>query len=377
VSEVEFRKYWKTVAEYYSEVDRLIGEWMRVLPPDTTVMLVSAHGMKWGKDRPKARPNGTSALSNHRGTGVFVAFGPHVAPNRLRRPISIYDIAPTILSLIGLPKATEMPGQPATWALRDLQVVSGVNIGSYQDLIIRKTVPTNASVNANIYRSRLQAIGHIVDPNRVTMPVVDEDEEGVAKAPPLPPERWGNYAFLNNRGVQFKREKKFKEAVETLQSAIDANPGRPTPYFNMTMLLLERQQFTAAENVFFKALTLGVPSPDRYVVDFAAYYRAHNMPTRAINLLLRGKQLFPQSYLIAANLGSALAAGERYTEATLELERALSMQPASTLVLNDLGMIYVKKKDFGRTLDYWNRSLAIDPRQPQIRDAVAAVRTRL
>jgi hypothetical protein len=46
-------------------------------------------------------------------------------------------------------------------------------------------------------------------------------------------------------------------------------------------------------------------------------------------------------------------------------------------VLNDLGMIYVKRKDYGRALDYWNRSLAIDPRQPQVRDAVTAVRSRL
>lgn len=377
VSEVEFRKYWKTVAEYYAEVDRLIGEWMRVLPPDTTVMIVSAHGMKWGKDRPKMPPRGRSALSDHRGTGVFIAFGQHVLPNRLRRPISIYDIAPTILSLIGLPKAAEMPGQPATWAFRDLQVISGVNIGSYHDLIVRKPLPTAAAVDPRLYRSRLVAIGHVVDPNSVSMPLTEEDENGGPKAAPLPPEKWGEYAFLNNQAIQLKKEKKYKEAVESLQAAIDRNPNRPTPYFNLAALLIERQQFSAAEDVFVKALSLGVPNPDRYLIDFAAYYRAHDMPTRAINLLLRGRQLFPQSYLVAANLGSALAASKRYTDAGPELERALAMQPSSTLVLNDLGMLSVKREDYGRALDYWNRSLAIDPRQPQIREAVNAVRSRL
>jgi uncharacterized protein HemY len=53
------------------------------------------------------------------------------------------------------------------------------------------------------------------------------------------------------------------------------------------------------------------------------------------------------------------------------------MQPSSTLVLNDLGLLYVKKNDYGRALDYWNRSLSIEPHQPQIREASNAVKSRL
>src|SRR5438552_14064912 len=40
---------------------------------------------------------------------------------------------------------------------------------------------------------------------------------------------------------------------------------------------------------------------------------------------------------------------------SLELERALGLQPSSTLVLNDLGVFYAKHNDYARTLDYWNR----------------------
>ena len=48
------------------------------------------------------------------------------------------------------------------------------------------------------------------------------------------------------------------------------------------------------------------------------------MTSRAIAILYKGKQIFPQSYLIAANLGSALAQAERYSEGIAELERALA-----------------------------------------------------
>ncbi len=89
------------------------------------------------------------------------------------------------------------------------------------------------------------------------------------------------------------------------------------------------------------------------------------MTSRAVNLLYKAKQIYPQSYLVAANLGSALAQAERYTEGLPELERALGLQPSSTLVLNNLAVLYARSDEFARALDFWNRSLAIDPRQPK------------
>jgi len=67
----------------------------------------------------------------------------------------------------------------------------------------------------------------------------------------------------------------------------------------------------------------------------------------------------------------------RYTEGVPELERALGLQPSSTEVLNNLGIYFAKKNDYARALDYWNRSLSIQPQQPQIRQAANSARSRL
>ncbi|HJT16898.1 MAG TPA: tetratricopeptide repeat protein, partial [Thermoanaerobaculia bacterium] len=112
-------------------------------------------------------------------------------------------------------------------------------------------------------------------------------------------------------------------------------------------------------------------------VDFAALYREKDAPSRAIALLQKGKEMFPQSYLIAANLGATLVSADRYTEGVPELDRALGLQPSSTEVLNNLGTFYAKQKDYARALDYWNRSLSIQPQQPVIRQAADAARSRL
>ena len=198
-----------------------------------------------------------------------------------------------------------------------------------------------------------------------------------AQTQPQTPAQFGLYAYYNNKGIELRKQGRHKESIEAFQKAIELNPARFTPYLNLAMELFDRQQYTAADDLFVGAVARGLPNAERWFADFAALYRQNDMLTRAINLLYKGKQIFPQSYLIAANLGSALAQANRYSEGIPELERALSLQPSSTLVLNNLGTYYAKKKDYGRALDFWNRSLTIDPRQPEVRRAADAVRTYL
>ena len=376
MSQTEYRKYWPAVANYYSEVDRMIGEWMKVLTADTTVVIMSAHGFRWGQKRPRTSPVGRSALADHRNPGVFIAYGNHVAANRGNHAISIYDVVPTVLSLLGLPKSVEMPGKHADWVFRDVAPVTSVRVISYDEFFAGRPAGGGSAVDPGQYAQKLQAIGHMVDPSRMQPIFEDEDDQPVLSAA-INPAQWGAYAHWNNQGIELRKQKKYKESIEAFQAAIELNPTRFTPYLNMSMVLFDRQQFTAAENVFMMAVQRGLPNPERWFLDFAALYRAQNMTSRAITLLYKAKQIFPQSYLIAANLGSALAQSKRYTEGLPELERALGLQPSSTLVLNNLAVFYARQEEYARALDFWNRSLAIDPRQPKVRIAAEAARTRL
>ncbi|MDP9191676.1 MAG: alkaline phosphatase family protein [Acidobacteriota bacterium] len=375
MSQTGYRKYWPAVANYYSEVDRLIGEWMKVLSDDTTVIIVSAHGFRWGKTRPRMQPAGRAALSDHRNPGVFIAYGNHVAASRGTHAISLYDIVPTVLAVLGLPESTEMSGQHAGWVFRDITPVTTVRVVSYDEFFTPHPLAGGGRVDAQQYAQKLQAIGHLVDPSR-NQPVFETDDQPPPASTPLPAQ-WGTYAYHNNQGVTLRQQAKLREATEAFQAAIDSNPSNPSPYLNMAMTLFEREQYTAADDVFIMAVARKLPAAEQRFVDFAALYRSRNMTSRAVALLYKAKQIYPQSYLIAANLGSALAQAERYTEGIVEMERALSLQPTSTLVLNNIGTYHAKKNDYARALDFWNRSLSIDPRQPTIRLAIEAAQTHL
>ena len=47
------------------------------------------------------------------------------------------------------------------------------------------------------------------------------------------------------------------------------------------------------------------------------------------------------------------------------------------MALHNLGLFYAKQNEYRRALDFWNRSLSIEPHQPEIREATVAARSRL
>ncbi|HEX6160335.1 MAG TPA: alkaline phosphatase family protein, partial [Thermoanaerobaculia bacterium] len=216
IAQSSFRKYWPTVANYYAEIDRLIGEWMNVLPDDTTVIIMSAHGFRWGKTRPRVQPIGRSALQDHRGSGMFIAYGNHVVRSGGSRTVSLYDIVPTVLTILGLPKSAEMPGQHAAWAFSNIQPVESVRVVSYNEFVGGRAPGGMQGVDGGRYTRALMAMGHLYDPARAAQMAAQEEDgaqPAVARAP-IPPQQWASYAWYNNQGIELRRQAKLKEASD-------------------------------------------------------------------------------------------------------------------------------------------------------------------
>ncbi|MDX1584411.1 MAG: tetratricopeptide repeat protein, partial [Thermoanaerobaculia bacterium] len=362
-------RYWPVVTNFYVEIDRLLGEWNQVATEDTTLILVSAYGHRWDEDRPIEMSLDRPDLTSHREQGVFIAAGHRVDPSRSLREIDLLDVAPTVLTLLGLPVAEEMQGEPVSDLFADLRPVETVSITSYSDVIDLDRTGTRPSVSADEYEESLRIAGHIVERS---------DRSG--RASEVQTERgedWGMYAWLNNRGVELAAEGDSEQAISSLEKAIELSPDRHVPYINLAMIALESQRFSSAEALVWKAIEAGVPDPEALILDLAAWYRTNNYITQSAEFLEDAHERYPESYEIVSNLGSALAASERYTDAIPLLEEALAMRPTATQVLNNLGVIYAEREDYGRALDYWNRSLEIAPRQPRISAAIRAAARQL
>lgn len=97
----------EAIPNVYRRLDVWTGEILERIHPDSTVIVLSDHGMgaKRVLPSPGVRPSG-----DHTREGIFVIAGPSVPPGADLGLLSQLDIAPTLLALLDLPVAQDMPG---------------------------------------------------------------------------------------------------------------------------------------------------------------------------------------------------------------------------------------------------------------------------
>jgi len=104
----------------YEFVDEIIGSFLARMDPDTTVFLISDHGMTSNHHDgwlPEDPINVDSTGTHHR-RGVLIAAGPAIAHGTKGRAMQL-DIAPTVLAALGLPGSTQFGGGHVLKAILD------------------------------------------------------------------------------------------------------------------------------------------------------------------------------------------------------------------------------------------------------------------
>jgi tetratricopeptide (TPR) repeat protein len=88
--------------------------------PEATVVLVSDHGFHSDHLRPKAIPKEPAGPAvQHRQFGIFCMKGPHIKKDERIYGATLLDVAPTMLTLFGLPVADEMDGRVLAQAFEE------------------------------------------------------------------------------------------------------------------------------------------------------------------------------------------------------------------------------------------------------------------
>ncbi|HEU5022145.1 MAG TPA: tetratricopeptide repeat protein, partial [Bryobacteraceae bacterium] len=112
ISEEDFDLYNGVLSAGYLLHDRMLGTLLEKAGADTTVILLSDHGFHPDHLRPERIPEYHAGPAfEHRNNGVFVMAGPRVRHGETLPGVSLLDIAPTVLSLLGLPIGRDMEGK--------------------------------------------------------------------------------------------------------------------------------------------------------------------------------------------------------------------------------------------------------------------------
>ncbi|MDH3745254.1 MAG: alkaline phosphatase family protein [Acidobacteriota bacterium] len=140
---------------YTMLVDSVIGELLDLIDDDTTVFVVSDHGMEATGETPLSGSHPSAP------DGIVIISGKNIRPTRLDN-VSVLDIAPTILHLMGLPVSRQMDGRVVT-EMMDAAFVSlhpVREIDSYGSRNTGDTKPLAARSREEI-EQRLKALGYL------------------------------------------------------------------------------------------------------------------------------------------------------------------------------------------------------------------------
>jgi predicted AlkP superfamily phosphohydrolase/phosphomutase/tetratricopeptide (TPR) repeat protein len=112
ITERDFELYHNVVSMAYQFHNQMLGTLLEKAGHDATVILLSDHGFHPDHLRPDSIPDIPAGPAiEHRDLGILAISGPGIVKNELLRGPSLLDIAPTILTLYGLPVGEDMDGK--------------------------------------------------------------------------------------------------------------------------------------------------------------------------------------------------------------------------------------------------------------------------
>lgn len=349
---------------FFAMIDKILGQWMRRAKEDGAVLVITSdHGFKWGADRPCTRSSNEAATAPywHEPTGVFLAWGKDVAAVAARDEVSSFDVAPTLLALLDLPGDAIMPGKAAP-VRRRLSLVKRKNLFSETPVRTLGAIPLDPK-EASEYTKKLTALGYLAPGS------------AQASAPGSPRPAGQNStlskAGWNNLGIYLRYSgNDAAGARRAWEEALKLDPAYHSPLMNIATLEKDQGRFRSAGQWLLRAISAGQPEPVSTVERWAGEFRAHD-PGASVELLKNARSAFPEVEAYTRDLALLLAGTGKCGEAS-GLVGALESS-GKVDDLNAAAVVEACLDQPAKVRELLEHSLALDPNQPRVREALAAV----
>ena len=359
-------RYERVVQTYYGVIDLVVGQWMRRAAEDgATLVVTSDHGFKWGDDRPCgfASGNWSTAAFWHRPEGVFAAWGAGVASPAPagRGTVSILDVAPTILALLGLPADPAMPGAVIRAAFPSIPALP--RGAAPPDLVVRRVAAAPPSAEeSSEYAKKLLALGYLSPGEAQPLAAPGGERPGMTEG------AW------NNLGVYLRENRKdFSGAQAAFEKSLALRPDYYSPMFNLAVLYRAKGDTARAQEWFFRSVAAVKGDPATAVTGWAHEYEKDGKGAAAAALLDRAARTYPDNEAIARERGLFLHRQKDCKGALAALTR-FEASTTTPETLNDLALFETCLAHREAVERLLVRSLALNPDQPQVARLLEVVR---
>ena len=256
-------RYGSAVEQMYLYADRLVGEYLKTMDTRTTLVVLSDHGFDLGAlpdDPSETRDLRRVSEKHHRPEGILYLYGRGVKKGAsIERPDHL-DVTPTLLALLGIGKAKDMPGRVLAEALE--AKAPDATIATYETGAPRPAaVAADADVDPEIL-ARLKSLGYL---DAATSPQADQNiaerrfQEGdygeaekiYAELLKKTPRDAGLHASLAGA---LAGQEKYDDALRELKTALEIDPLQSAAYHNRGAIYESQGKRDAAVKEYRTAL---------------------------------------------------------------------------------------------------------------------------
>lgn len=216
---------------------------------------------------------------------------------------------------------------------------------------------------------------------------------------------------FNEKGILAFQEKRYEEAAQAFNDAIEANPDDAVGYINFGNLLASLEEVDRAERFFQKALTIDTTAATAYYGLANLYYNAtrfteaarlykeaithelegadayymlakslekENKHTFALPYMQRAAELAKEDVQIQLSFGILLCTLEMFKEAEPQLQYVITLDRLNADAYYNLGVLYaVSTEDTEKALQHLTRAYEIEPAFEQAKYMIDLIEQRL
>lgn len=360
VDEETFEKWRHVIAGGYRFHDMMLDRLLALAGPDTTVVLISDHGFHSDHLRPRSLPKEPAAAAyEHREHGIFCLAGPGIQKDERVYGATLFDIAPTVLTLFGLPVGGDMRGRPLAEAFETPPQIA--RISTWEAVDGDHGMHAN-SAEEDPWTRRVaedEAMRQLVD-----LGYIDAIPEGGAHAALEGSARESKYYLAR----AYKHTGRIEEAATILEELVAAAPDQDRFALRLVDCYRETERYAEAREVLEayerrlrtrmdeKGTDRPTPGLD---IQFGLLALAEGHTDEAIERLERAAEANPHFPDLHRRIGAGYLKAKRWADAETVFRRALDIDPHNAGVLRGLALATLRQDRYTEAADYAIRAVSL------------------
>ncbi len=363
IDQKDFDLYHDVVNGGYRLMDLFLGRLLQLAGPETTVMIVSDHGFHSDHLRPSRIPRvPTGPAEQHRALGMFAMAGAGIRKDERIYGVSLLDVAPTLLSLFGLPAGEDMPGRILVEAFEQMPTMA--RIRSWDE------VEGESGMHPAGYHLPLEDADRLIE-QFVALGYIEAQPASDAEA-----------AANCRREIKwnlvrvFTSTWRFAEALPLLEELHAEAPERGDFSLALADCQLRLGLVEQARKAVEQALQRRPDAPAmRYLLGRIAFEQRHFRESLESFLAAEGAGNGPPD--LSNHIGLAYLKLRRWQDAERAFERTLERDPGSALAHQGLARVYLRQGRFEEAAQCALASIGCRHDLPQSHFLLGVALTRL